>query len=74
MQKSEDSDSESGPYPPIPVPDTNLGSPYENVRPDLGRRGRFSGRSNTISGMESSPGSSPVQHWDSYSQKKSETT
>ena len=48
-----DADSISQPFPIIPNPDSDLGSPYENVRPSS--RGR--------SVTDPSPGSSP-HRWD----------
>ncbi|KAL0272854.1 UNVERIFIED_CONTAM: hypothetical protein PYX00_005679 [Menopon gallinae] len=75
QQKNDESDSEMGSLPPIPVPDPNLGSPYENVRGISDRSG--CGRHNLRpqppgSGMDSSPGTSPVHHWDYYSQYRDE--
>lgn len=75
LRRNDDSDSEGPPLPPIPVPDPNLGSPYENVRlvPERSRHGRHVSRSHPAgSGVESSPGTSPTHHWDYYPQHRDE--
>lgn len=56
-----DAESVSHPFPPVPNNDSDLGSPYENVRPSS------RGRSLTA---EPSPGSSP-HRWDFHRQARS---
>lgn len=55
----EDRESLSQSLPPIPVPDSTLGSPYENVRPSSRGRSR------------ASPNSTSPSRWDYYRQSKS---
>ncbi|XP_044737576.1 ankyrin repeat and sterile alpha motif domain-containing protein 1B-like isoform X2 [Chrysoperla carnea] len=55
-----DRESLSQSLPPIPVPDSTLGSPYENVRPSS--RGRT---------RTASPNSTSPSRWDFYRQSKS---
>ncbi|XP_044747904.1 ankyrin repeat and SAM domain-containing protein 1A-like isoform X3 [Coccinella septempunctata] len=53
-----DSDGESNhPFPAVPHPDSDLGSPYENVRP--------SSKNSRSGTTDPSPGTSPLR-WDSY--------
>lgn len=53
-----DSDTESNhPFPAVPHTDSDLGSPYENVRPS-------SKNSRSVT-TDPSPGTSPLR-WDSY--------
>lgn len=61
-----DSDMEeslSQPFPPVPAPDSSLGSPYENVRPSS-RHGR------SLTAESVSPGTSPSR-WECYRQSRS---
>lgn len=53
-----DAESISHPFPPVPTVDSDLGSPYENVRPSS------RGKSLTV---ELSPGTSP-HRWDFHRQ------
>lgn len=63
----EDRDGLGNPLPPIPVPDSTLGSPYENVRATRGgSRVPHSGGG----GMDSSSPSTSPTHWEFYHSTK----
>jgi len=63
----EDRDGLGNPLPPIPVPDSTLGSPYENVRATRGgSRISHSGGG----GMDSSSPSTSPTHWEFYHSNK----
>ena len=63
----EDRDGLGNPLPPIPVPDSTLGSPYENVRATrCGSRVPHSGGG----GMDSSSPSTSPTHWEFYHSTK----
>ncbi|KAF5302340.1 hypothetical protein FQA39_LY10379 [Lamprigera yunnana] len=61
IAQDSDGESVSQPFPPVPSTNSDLGSPYENVRPSS------RGRSLTA---EPSPGTSP-HRWDFYRQARS---
>jgi hypothetical protein len=63
----EDRDSFGNPLPPIPVPDSTLGSPYENVRTTRGG-GRVSVPG--AGGLDSSSASTSPTHWEFYHNTK----
>jgi hypothetical protein len=63
----EDRDNLGNPLPPIPVPDSTLGSPYENVRAPRGG-GRVSVPG--AGGFDSSSPSTSPTHWEFYHSTK----
>jgi hypothetical protein len=63
----EDRDNLGNPLPPIPVPDSTLGSPYENVRISRGG-GRIPVPG--ASGLDSSSPSTSPTHWEFYHSTK----
>ena len=65
----EDRDGLGNPLPPIPVPDSTLGSPYENVR--VSRGGSRIPLPGSSGGLDSSPSSTSPTHWEFYHSTKS---
>jgi hypothetical protein len=67
----EDREGLGNPLPPIPVPDSTLGSPYENVRVTRGGgRVQLPGGGSSGGGLDSSsPSTSPTQ-WEFYHSSK----
>ncbi|KAJ9588271.1 hypothetical protein L9F63_018359, partial [Diploptera punctata] len=65
----EDRDGLGNPLPPIPVPDSTLGSPYENVR--VTRGGNRIPLPGNSGGLDSSPSSTSPTHWEFYHSTKS---
>ncbi|XP_021912822.1 uncharacterized protein LOC110826469, partial [Zootermopsis nevadensis] len=64
----EDRDGVGNPLPPIPVPDSTLGSPYENVR--LVRGGGRLALPGAGGGPDSSSPSTSPTHWEFYHSAK----